>query len=104
MPPIRETRRQGLAAINGEALRSFNRGFEEADSSSQDATLRAVLRAGAYELKTRTDVPARVVITEYVDVANAFFEGEVPAMVNGVLDTLGRRLRAGEFPAERPAK
>jgi N utilization substance protein B len=66
-----------------------------------DATLRAVLRAGAFELATRKDVPARVVISEYVDVAKAFFEGEVPAMVNGVLDALGRRLRADEFPAGR---
>jgi N utilization substance protein B len=62
-----------------------------------DATLRAILRAGAFELASRPDVPARVVITEYVDVAKAFFEGEVPAMVNGVLDTLARRLRPAEF-------
>ena len=62
-----------------------------------DATLRAILRCGAFELGHRKDVPARVIITEYVDVANAFFEGEVPAMVNGVLDTLGRKLRGNEF-------
>jgi N utilization substance protein B len=62
-----------------------------------DATLRAILRAGAFELASRPDVPARVVITEYVDVAKAFFEGEVPAMVNGVLDTLARKLRPAEF-------
>jgi N utilization substance protein B len=66
-----------------------------------DATLRAVLRAGAFELMTRKDVPARVVISEYVDVAKAFFEGEVPAMVNGVLDALGRRLREAEFTVPR---
>jgi N utilization substance protein B len=65
-----------------------------------DATLRAVLRAGAFELATRKDVPARVVISEYVDVAKAFYEAEVPAMVNGVLDALGRRLRPAEFPGE----
>ncbi len=62
-----------------------------------DATLRAVLRAGALELKMRRDVPAKVVISEYVDVAKAFYEGEVPAMVNGVLDALGRQLRGSEF-------
>jgi N utilization substance protein B len=62
-----------------------------------DVTLRAILRAGAYELAGRTDVPARVVIAEYVDVAKAFFEGEVPAMVNGVLDAIARRIRPGEF-------
>ena len=64
-----------------------------------DATLRAILRSGAFELAHRTDVPGRVVITEYVDVANAFYEGEVPAMVNAVLDTLARKLRAAEFGA-----
>jgi N utilization substance protein B len=68
-----------------------------------DATLRAVLRAGAYELATRKDVPAKVVISEYVDVAKAFYEGDVPAMVNGVLDTLGRALRPAEFAGPRPA-
>ena len=68
-----------------------------------DATLRAILRAGAYELASRADVPARVVIAEYVDVAKAFFEGEVPAMVNGVLDALARRLRPGEF-SETPER
>ena len=62
-----------------------------------DATLRAILRSGAFELAHRADVPGRVVISEYVDVAKAFFEGEVPAMVNGVLDTLARQLRPAEF-------
>jgi N utilization substance protein B len=62
-----------------------------------DATLRAILRSGAFELAHRSDVPGRVVISEYVDVAKAFFEGEVPAMVNAVLDVLARRLRPGEF-------
>jgi N utilization substance protein B len=62
-----------------------------------DATLRAILRSGAYELGHRTDVPARVVINEYVDVANAFYEGDVPAMVNAVLDTLAKKLRPAEF-------
>jgi N utilization substance protein B len=62
-----------------------------------DATLRAILRSGAFELAHRQDVPGRVVITEYVDVANAFFEGEVPAMVNAVLDALARKFRPSEF-------
>lgn len=62
-----------------------------------DATLRAILRSGAFELAHRPDIPGRVVISEYVDVANAFYEGEVPAMVNAVLDVLARRVRAAEF-------
>lgn len=62
-----------------------------------DTTLRAILRCGAFELAERRDVPAKVVITEYVDVAKAFFEGDATAMVNAVLDTLARRLRPAEL-------
>lgn len=65
--------------------------------------LRAILRLGAYELVARADIPARVVITEYVDVANAFFDGGQPGLVNGVLDALARRLRNGELAAGGPA-
>jgi len=62
-----------------------------------DAVMRAILRAGAYELKKRTDIPARVAIKEYVDVAGAFFGREEAGMINAVLDGLARRLRAEEF-------
>ena len=62
-----------------------------------DTTLRAILRAGVFELANRTDVPARVVISEYVDVAKAFFDDDAPAVVNAVLDALAHELRAGEF-------
>jgi transcription antitermination protein NusB len=63
-----------------------------------EAILRAVLRAGAYELGYRSDVPARVVVSEYVDVANAFVDKDETGMVNAVLDHLARRFREGEFP------
>lgn len=56
-----------------------------------DATLRALLRAGAFELIRRKDIPYKVVIREYTDVARAFFEGEVPGMVTGVLDGIAQR-------------
>ena len=56
--------------------------------SRLDATLRAILRAGAYELKNRRDVPPKASISEYIDVAKAFFGGEEPKVVNGVLDKL----------------
>src|SRR5919199_2558841 len=59
-----------------------------------DAILRAILRAGAYELMFRPDVPARAVINEYLDVAHAFFEGDEPRLANGVLDRLARDTRA----------
>ena len=62
-----------------------------------DAILRAVLRAGAYELEHRKDIPGRVVVSEYVDVAHAFVEAEETGMVNAVLDQIARQFRASEF-------
>src|ERR1700679_1214792 len=62
-----------------------------------ETVLRAVLRAGAYELACRNDVPARVVTSEYVDVAGAFVDKEETGMVNAVLDQLAHQLRAAEF-------
>ena len=62
-----------------------------------EAILRAVLRAGAYELQHRKDVPGRVVVSEYVDVANAFVDREKTGMVNAVLDQIGRQFRGDEF-------
>jgi N utilization substance protein B len=67
-----------------------------------EAVMRAVLRAGTYELKERADVPARVVITEYVAVASAFFEREEAGMTNAVLDRLARRFRPGELDEKAP--
>ena len=62
-----------------------------------ETLMRAVLRAGAGELLVGKEVPARVVISDYVDVAHAFWDRGEPGMVNAVLDRLARRLRAAEF-------
>jgi len=62
-----------------------------------DTVLRAILRAGAYELAQKRDVPARVVVSEYVDVAHAFVDGDETGMVNAVLDQLARQFRGAEF-------
>ena len=64
-----------------------------------DSTVRAILRAGAYELMFMDRVPARVAISEYVDVADAFFGADEPRFVKGVLDRLARQKRPQEFPA-----
>jgi N utilization substance protein B len=61
-----------------------------------DATVRAILRAGAYELANRPDVPTEVAIDEYVEVAKSFFEGTEPSFVNGALDAVARDVRPGE--------
>jgi N utilization substance protein B len=62
-----------------------------------EAVMRAVLRAGVFELRGRGDVPARVVIKEYVDVAAAFLGGDEVGMINAVLDRLARKIRTPEF-------
>ena len=64
-----------------------------------ESVMRAALRAGAYELKKRRDIPARVVISEYVDVAAAFFDRDEAGVVNAVLDKIARRFRVEEFEA-----
>lgn len=66
-----------------------------------EAVVRAIFRAGAYELAFRKDVPARAVISEYVAVARAFYDGEEIGMVNAVLDRMAREFRTDEFDAAR---
>ncbi|MBI2236064.1 MAG: transcription antitermination factor NusB [Magnetospirillum sp.] len=62
-----------------------------------EAVLRAILRAAAWELKAHAQTPARVVISQYVDVAHAFYSGPEPGLVNAVLDRIAKVLRPGEF-------
>jgi transcription antitermination protein NusB len=62
-----------------------------------DSIMRAIMRAGTFELMERTDVPARVVINEYINVAKSFFDAEEPRVVNGVLDKLAHKLRSAEL-------
>lgn len=58
-----------------------------------DATARAILRAGAWELMHRSDVPLEVVIDEYVEIAKSFFEGPEPGFINGALDGIAKDAR-----------
>ena len=66
-----------------------------------EALMRAILRAASYELRSRPDVPARVVVTESVDVAAAFFGPDECGMINAVLDSLARQTRPAEFVLNR---
>lgn len=63
--------------------------------------LLCILEAGTYELTERPDVPPRVTISEYVDVAHAFYSGAEPGLVNGVLDKLAHKFRDQEMTAGR---
>ncbi len=67
-----------------------------------ELVVRQILRAGTFELLERSDIPMRVVISEYVDVAHAFYGGPEPKLVNAVLDRLARLLRPGETTERRP--
>jgi N utilization substance protein B len=62
-----------------------------------ETLLACILRAGAHELADRGDIPARVVISEYVDLADAFYGDKETGLVNGVLDRLARELRPAEL-------
>ncbi|WP_413060554.1 transcription antitermination factor NusB [Sphingomonas carotinifaciens] len=59
-----------------------------------DKPMKAILRAGTYELLARRDVPVGAVISEYVDVAHAFYERRESGFVNGVLDGIAKTVRA----------
>jgi len=70
--------------------------------SRLDSTLRAILRAGVYEIMKRDDVPVAVIVSEYVDIAKAFYADDEPKLVNAVLDRVSRRLR-GEGRGKDPS-
>jgi len=58
-----------------------------------DATSRAILRAGAYELIADISLPSQIILDEYVSLAHAFFEGAEPKFINGLLDNVSRDVR-----------
>jgi N utilization substance protein B len=58
-----------------------------------DKPMKAILRAGAYELVARADVPTATVIGEYVDVAKAFYDARETGFVNGLLDAIAKEVR-----------
>ena len=59
--------------------------------------MRAILLAGAYELVHRKDVPPKVAINEYVEIAHAFYDQGEPNFVNSVLDRVARQARSAEL-------
>ncbi len=59
-----------------------------------DNIAKSILRVAIYELMSRPDVPTKVIINEYLDVAHAFFDQSEPSFINGILDRLARQIRA----------
>ncbi|MGV7030265.1 transcription antitermination factor NusB [Methylobacterium symbioticum] len=66
-----------------------------------ETVLRAILRAGTYELMFRKDVPPRAAISQYVDVAHSFYTGDEPGLVNAVLDRIARKVRGDELTTQK---
>jgi transcription antitermination protein NusB len=79
------------AAVDGEIVKRLQEGWR---LTRLDSIVRAILRAGTYELLRRPDVPVPVVIDEYVGLVGAFFDGPESGFVNGLLDRLARETGA----------
>jgi transcription antitermination protein NusB len=88
----------GVVAVQGQIDRLINKTLAAGWPLTRiDSVMRAILRAGTYELTKRGDIPARVSIKEYVDIAGAFFGAEEAGMVNAVLDAVAHKCRPAEF-------
>ena len=72
--------------------------------SRLDSTLRAILRAGIWELRGKADVPTAVIVSEYVDIAKAFYTEDEPKLVNAVLDRLAFELRGESRGVKAPKR
>ncbi|MEM6538501.1 MAG: transcription antitermination factor NusB [Pseudomonadota bacterium] len=68
-----------------------------------DATARAILRSGIFELSSRPDVPPAAVVDEYVGIANSFFDKKEAAFINGVLDAVKASSHGDESPRATPS-
>jgi N utilization substance protein B len=85
---------RGVAADQREVDRNIRRRLASGWKLERlDATVRAILRAGAFELMRLPDVPIEVVIDEYVEIAKSFFEGPEPGFVNAALDRIAADAR-----------
>jgi len=87
----------GVAARRAELDEMIAGGLDSASHAERlDRLLRAILRAGLWELLAETDTPRAILVAEYLDVTAAFYEQGEVGLVNAVLDRLADRLRAGE--------
>jgi transcription antitermination protein NusB len=85
----------GAAARLGEIDRAIEARLASGWSLPRlDKPMKAILRAGTYELMARADVPVGVAISEYVDVAHAFYERREAGFVNGLLDAIAKDVRS----------
>ena len=88
--------------LNAESLDQLFEGYLDRTVKELDQVERAILRAGVHELKERIEVPYRVVINEWVNLAKDFGAEASFKYVNGILDKVARDLRPIEVAAARP--
>ena len=96
--PADEELFQDIVAGVAQRLTEIDRGLADSLQGSLSLTrmeslIVAILRAGAYELIGRPDMPTAVVINEYVELAHAFYDQKEPGMVNGILDKVAKTVR-----------
>ncbi len=85
---------RGVSARQGEIDRAIEAKLASGWSLARlDKPMKAILRAGTYELMARADVPTGASISEYVDVAHAFYERREAGFVNGLLDAIAKQVR-----------
>ena len=100
---FRRHRARRAACIRWRSTAPLPAGWRKAGSLQRiNSILRAILRAAVFEFVARADVPAKVVIDEYVEIAHAFFPGDEPSFVNAILDKIAHRKRAPEFGETPP--
>lgn len=91
---------QGVQAARAELDGDINAVLEARQGTMRiELLLRAILRAGAYELNAMPRTPAKVIINEYINLGHAFYSSGEPALVNAVLDRLAARYRNDQAPS-----
>ncbi|MEA1938313.1 MAG: transcription antitermination factor NusB [Pseudomonadota bacterium] len=84
---------RGVVARQTEIDALINEPLENRELKRLEAVIRAIMRAGAFELLDAHDTPMGVIVNDYVNIAHAFFAGREPALINAVLDKIGKTLR-----------
>lgn len=96
-PDLFQTLTNGVAQHRAELekiIKAARAGREDEQKAKTELLLGAVLFCGAYELKFHQDIDFPIIISDYLEVSKAFYDGKEPALVNAVLDKVRQAVRA----------